>query len=140
MLSKKGLKGLLYRYFRKKEKRLYALSDHIGCMSPANVNYVIGHNPEVSPEKVELAPNSYEPVTRRLLSGEVRQSIRDKYNLPADRPIFVYGGNLGKPQGIPFLVQCLDANADRDSHRLRLAHYGLDPFLTTDISRIQSKR
>ncbi|MBO4403655.1 MAG: glycosyltransferase family 4 protein [Bacteroidales bacterium] len=114
MLSEKGLKGLLYRYFRKKEKRLYALSDHIGCMSPANVNYVVGHNPEVSPEKVEIAPNSYEPVARKVLSGEVRQSIREKYNLPADRPVFVYGGNLGKPQGIPFLVQCLDANANRE--------------------------
>ena len=34
-----------------------------------------------------------------------------------DRPIFIYGGNLGKPQGIPFLIQCLDANANRtDCH------------------------
>ena len=28
----------LYKYFRKKEKMLYALSDYIGCMSPANVS------------------------------------------------------------------------------------------------------
>ena len=114
MLSEKGLKGLLYRYFRKKEKRLYALSDHIGCMSPANVRYVVGHNPDVRPEKVELAPNSYELVGRQVLPGEIRRSVREKYSLPVDRPVFVYGGNLGKPQGIPFLIQCLDANADRE--------------------------
>ena len=41
MMSKSGVKGLLYRFFRKKEKKLYALSNYIGCMSPANVRYVI---------------------------------------------------------------------------------------------------
>ncbi len=114
MMSKSGVKGVLYRFFRKKEKRLYALSEHIGCMSPANVRYVIEHNPEVKPEHVEVAPNSYERVGQVVLLGDERRVIREKYNLPNDRPIFIYGGNLGKPQGIPFLIQCLNANADRN--------------------------
>lgn len=117
MMSKSGVKGLLYHFFRKKEKKLYALSDYIGCMSPANVRYVIEHNPEVDPAKVEVAPNSYERVYKNALSDDERRAIREKYHLPADRPIFIYGGNLGKPQGIPFLIKCLDANADRkDCH------------------------
>ena len=33
-------------YFRKKEKALYRISDHIGCMSPANLNYVLDKNPK----------------------------------------------------------------------------------------------
>ena len=37
--------GPVYRYFRAKEKKLYALADQIGCMSPANVKYVLRHNP-----------------------------------------------------------------------------------------------
>ena len=32
MLSKNGLKGIIYKYFRKKEKWLYGISDYIGCM------------------------------------------------------------------------------------------------------------
>lgn len=114
MMSKTGVKGILYRYFRRKEKKLYALSDHIGCMSPANVKYILKHNPEIKSEKVEVAPNSvdlsvHEPVDKA--------AVRKKYNLPQDVPIFIYGGNLGKPQGIPFLIQCLDANANRtDCH------------------------
>ena len=45
--------------------------------------------------------------------------ILAKYNLPTDRPVFIYGGNLGVPQGIPFLIECLNANADRkDCHFL----------------------
>jgi glycosyltransferase involved in cell wall biosynthesis len=117
MMSKTGWKGFLYRFFRNKEKKLYALSDHIGCMSPANVHYVVEHNSEVKPEKVELAPNSYEHIEQIVLTEKERHAIREKYNLPIDRPIFIYGGNLGKPQGIPFLTKCLDANAERpDCH------------------------
>ena len=32
MMSKTGIKGVLYKFFRSKEKKLYALCDHIGCM------------------------------------------------------------------------------------------------------------
>ena len=118
----------LYKMFRRKEKRLYALSDYIGCMSPANVRYVIEHNPEVDPAKVEVAPNSIEAPCppkgenfeneseddKVLRENNERYHIRKKYNLPLDKPVFIYGGNLGKPQGIPFLVGCLEANAHRE--------------------------
>ena len=114
MMSKTGPKGFLYRFFRKKEKKLYALSDHIGCMSPANVQYVLKHNPEIASDRVEVAPNSYEVQETPVLTEEQRRLIRQKYDLPTEKPIFIYGGNLGKPQGIPFLIKCLDANAGRE--------------------------
>ena len=126
MMSKDGVKGLLYRFFRKKEKRLYALSDFIGCMSPANVEYVLKHNPEIEQQRVEVAPNSIEapcpPKGEKSKDEEPSPSrgsgaIREKYGLPTDRPIFIYGGNLGKPQGIPFLISCLEQNKHRtDCH------------------------
>lgn len=106
MLSTKGLKGLVYKYFRHKEKKLYAVSDHIGCMSPANVDYLLKHNPEIPREKVEICPNSIE-VQDLSLTGEEKNNMREKYGLPIDQKIFVYGGNLGKPQGIPFILECL---------------------------------
>ena len=116
MLSKSGLKGLLYQQFRKKEKALYQLSDVIGCMSPANVRFVLEHNSEISPEKVEVNPNSLQLMNDGICEEE-KLSVLKKYNLPTDKPIFIYGGNLGKPQGIPFLIQCLDANKRRqDCH------------------------
>lgn len=106
MMQKNGIYGLLYRCFRQKEKRLYALSDYIGCMSPANVEYVLRHNPEVPREKVGLAPNCIEPRDLRL-TAEERMAMRAKYGIPQDKKVFVYGGNLGKPQGIPFVLECL---------------------------------
>lgn len=125
MLSKSGVKGILYKFFRAKEKKLYALTDYIGCMSPANVLYVLKHNPEISPERVEVAPNSIELVEDRQILKQVQDDncIHDNIKgLPSSlvdsfksgKPVFIYGGNLGVPQGIPFLIQCLEANADRE--------------------------
>lgn len=112
MLSKNGIKGLLYKSFRRKEKLLYRISDYIGCMSPANVKYVIEHNKEVNPDIVEVAPNSYDIPTEDKINNTTE--IRAKYNLPQDKPIFIYGGNMGKPQGIPFLIECMKAVAERN--------------------------
>ena len=112
MMSSTGVKGLLYKFFRRKEKKLYAFSDYIGCMSPANVEFVLKHNPEIDAKQVEVAPNSLELKAYSSQDGQEkaeRYYIRKKYNLPTDKPIFIYGGNLGKPQGIDYLIKCLDA-------------------------------
>ncbi len=106
LLSKKGVKGLLYKHFRNKEKQLYKISDCIGCMSQANVDYVINHNPEVDSQKVEICPNSIDVVDKSV-DFETRVQIRKKYGIPRNKKVFVYGGNLGKPQGIPFVISCL---------------------------------
>ena len=102
MMQKKGIKGLVYKYFRNKEKRLYAISDYIGCMSQANVDYVIKHNPEVDKSNVCLAPNCIEPVCEEVSEAE-KALLRKKYGIPDNKKVFVYGGNLGKPLDILLL-------------------------------------
>lgn len=112
MMQKDGLKGILYRYFRGKEKELYRISDHIGCMSEANVKYLLRHNPELNQNNIEVCPNAVEPVDRSV-DAETRNDLRRKYGIPADKRVFVYGGNLGKPQDILFIIECLKkAEAD----------------------------
>lgn len=106
LMSTSGVKGLIYKYFRKQEKKLYAISDRIGCMSQANVDYVIKHNPEVDTKKVEVCPNSIEVIDKSV-NESTRKQIREKYGIPLNKKVFIYGGNLGKPQGIPFLIECL---------------------------------
>lgn len=113
MMSTTGMKGLLYNYFRNQEKKLYAISDRIGCMSPANAQYVINHNPEISPAIVEVCPNSVEVIDKSV-DRETKGKMRAKYGIPENKKVFVYGGNLGKPQGIPFLIECLRKCADID--------------------------
>lgn len=99
--------GPVYRYYRSKEKKLYALSDRIGCMSPANADYLLRHDPEINPARVEVCPNSVEPAGAASPSPEERRALRAKYGVPRDKTVFLYGGNLGRPQGVPFLIECL---------------------------------
>ena len=138
MLSTKGIKGLLYRSFRNKEKELYRVSDYIGCMSPANVKYVLAHNPEVNPTIVEIAPNSYD-VQTDIRKVDARE-VRPKYGLPTDKPIFIYGGNMGKPQGIPFLIECMNAVKDRtDCHFVVVGNGTEYPKLDTWVKHVNPK-
>ena len=111
-----GEKSVFNWYFRRKEVALYKNSDYIGCMSPANVEYLLKHNSFVDKDYVEVAPNAHELIEKKMEDGQEsaeRYYIRKKYNLPTDKPIFIYGGNLGRPQGIDYLIRCLDANKNR---------------------------
>ncbi|MBC7959403.1 MAG: glycosyltransferase family 4 protein, partial [Vallitaleaceae bacterium] len=98
----------LHWYFRRKEKSLYQLASRIGCMSEANKNYILHHNKEINPSKVEVFPN-----TKKLTVPAVNAEdadMRQKYNIPRERIICVYGGNMGKPQGLEFLQEILISN------------------------------
>lgn len=102
---------IIHRYFRRQEKKLYALSDRIGCMSRENVEYLLKHNPEIRRDCVEICPNGIAP--HELFDRTAyKQQIRKKYGIPDGAVVFLYGGNLGKPQGVPHLVECLKDNAD----------------------------
>ncbi|MEI6286844.1 MAG: glycosyltransferase family 4 protein [Bacillota bacterium] len=100
------INSLLHRFFRNKERELYRLSDKIGCMSPANVKYVLEHNPEIAKDKLEVFPNCIEPI-ERFDKSQVDREILERYNIPSDKVLFVYGGSLGKPQGIDFLLEVI---------------------------------
>ncbi|MGL5150742.1 MAG: glycosyltransferase family 4 protein [Clostridium sp.] len=102
--------SLLYKYFRKKEKDLYNLSDFIGCMSQGNVDYLLKHNKYIDNKKVEICPNSILPLEYVEIDDCKRQEVRNKYKIPLDQKVVIYGGNLGKPQGIDFLVDILKTN------------------------------
>ncbi len=99
--------SLLWRYFRRKEKQLYEISDVIGCMSKGNVDYVLNSNPEIPRDKVEVFPNALQPIPRIPKKTKDTELLR-KYGISADSTLFVYGGNLGKPQGIDFLLEVIN--------------------------------
>ena len=113
IINKKGVTAFIYKFFRKKEKRLYQISDYIGCMSKANVDYLLNHNPELPASKVHINPNSFE-VEAIDTDANFKNEIYEKYNIPKNATTFIYGGNLGKPQCISFVIDCLKANVFKD--------------------------
>lgn len=118
--------SLLHKMFRKKERRLYEISDKIGCMSPANVEYVLTHNPDIDKSKVELCPNAIEVLEMPKLHQAQKDAILTKYAIPYDKTIYVYGGNLGKPQGIDFLLKVIESNEQRDNSFIAVVGSGTE--------------
>lgn len=90
--------SLIYKYFKSQEKVLYKYSDYIGCMSPANVEYVLDNYKYIDSKKVHVSPNCIIPYEKSLYSGKTDTGKLE----------IVYGGNLGKPQGIDFLIECIE--------------------------------
>lgn len=111
ILNKRGIGLFVYWYFRIIEKRLYRLSDKIGCMSKANINYLLRENRYLSEDKVCICPNSLE-IADMSVPDEERKQIRLKYGIPLDKRVFIYGGNLGRPQGVDYMIDCFDSVSD----------------------------
>ena len=118
--------SFLHWMFRRKEERLYQISDRIGCMSPANCEYVIKHNLDIDPAKVELCPNAVKPVEIQQLTDMERNELLVKLGIPTDKTLFIYGGNLGKPQGIDFLLKVVEANEKKDGSHIIIVGSGTE--------------
>lgn len=123
MMKTSGVMSVIWKYFRKKEKKLYEHSDYIGCMSPANCDYIIRNNPEIDRKKVGLCVNSYrdEP----LMEIDICD-VRKQYDIPQNCVVFLYGGNLGKPQGLQYLIDVLEQNRNKSDRFFLICGGGND--------------
>ncbi len=139
MMTMTGFKGVLYQHFRRQEKKLYRISDHIGCMSPANIRYLLKHNSEIAPERVEVCPNSIEVIDKSVEST-ARKRLRGKYHIPLDKTVFVYGGNFGRPQGIPFMIECLKACKDLEKAFFLIVGDGTEYHLLQEYVEIEKQK
>lgn len=126
----------LYKVFRKKEKQLYKTSDFIGCLSPANVEYLHKNDPYYPADRIEINSNSIslcdmeEPVNKK--------TIRQLYGLPLNKTIFIYGGNLGRPQGIDYVIRCMDDNKNKEDRFFVIVGAGTElPKLKSWYNNVQ---
>ena len=103
--------GIAYNLFRRMEKKMYRISDEIGCMSQANIDYVKAHNPEIEPKKLHLLPNWAEMMTAKATLD--KNAIRDKYGIH-NKFTVVFGGNIGRPQKMENIVALAKACEDID--------------------------
>ena len=92
----------LFNYFRKKEKELYRFSDLIGCMSKGNIEYLLEHNSEISRDKMHILRN-WGKIKEKINID--RENLRKEYNYQNNDFILVFGGNMGKPQELDFLLE-----------------------------------
>ena len=114
--------SLLYHYFRNQEIKLYKISDFIGCMSMANLEYILRNNKFLDKKKVEVNPNS-------ISINRINQYDNKKINQSLK---LIYGGNLGKPQGIPYLINAIKACSDINNIEFVIAGNGTEDYLVKE--------
>lgn len=106
----------IYKFFRLKEEKLYASADIIGCMSEANKQYILKHNSWLDGDRVELFPNT-KKITQELRPDKV--GVREDYSIPSEACVFLFGGNMGKPQYVDLLNHAIvDCKEDKDIYFL----------------------
>ena len=101
--------NLLFNYFRKKEQQLYNLSDYIGCMSRGNIKYVLKHN-NIDESKLEILYNW------KKIDYATKNDVFDykkKYGLK-NNFVAIFGGNIGLPQELEFLLELVGEYKNRD--------------------------
>ena len=103
VLTTYGWKKIAFNILVAMAKKLYEVSDVIGCMSPANIRFLIENEPSIKTGKIIEFPNTVCPFKISLETDD-KYEIRKKYGIPCDKTIFVYGGNLGISQGIDFAI------------------------------------
>jgi len=123
--------SIVYQYFRLQEKKLYRISDEIGCTSQANIDYVVSHN-NISESKLAIVTNG--------LSGDVMpviidNTVREKYKIPLDKKVFFYGGNLGLPQDIQFVTECFKECAHETGMHFVICGAGTQSYIIKDYYR-----
>ncbi|MDO4562913.1 MAG: glycosyltransferase family 4 protein [Clostridia bacterium] len=109
-MLKKG--SAIYRFYSREEKKLYSSASFIGCMSEANIKYIAEHNDAENCGELILFPNT-KRIKTEIIKNPTRP-LRKKYNIPRDAVVFIFGGNMGRPQGIDFLCAAADKLVDRD--------------------------
>lgn len=134
ILSKHGIKGIVYKYFKRKEKSLYKVSDKIGCMSQKNCEYLLKQNSYLTASKLEVFPNCIDPKLRQNRDLKTITKIKKSWGLPFDKKIIISGGNFGKPQDVSFIKKCLKTCESLKSYFFVIVGAGTDFYLLKNIN------
>jgi glycosyltransferase involved in cell wall biosynthesis len=94
--------GLVFAVARRFEEYLIRKFHVIGCMSPMNVEYLCRHYRLRDQQRVEVTPiwghaTSPPPIDRK--------TVREKYGLPLNKKIAVFGGQMTEGRGVEEILR-----------------------------------
>jgi glycosyltransferase involved in cell wall biosynthesis len=92
-------KGLIYKYFKLKERQNYDVADIIGVQSPANLKYF---------EDNQLATKYHLEVLYNWASLNEEHTLSTSYRLQLglqNKVVFFYGGNIGVAQDMDNIIR-----------------------------------
>ena len=101
-------RGVIYRYFKRKERYQYEQADVIGVQTPSNQDYFTQEQKGLH-GTVEVLNNWLSDPQPETSSIQIAETSL------AGRRIFVYTGNIGIAQGIDILIDLADAMKEDES-------------------------
>ncbi len=123
---------MLIKYFVNIEKKFYQISDRIGCMSNANLDYLQKNNQQIPFNKIEVCPNTINSKE----SPEVNQKeVLLQYNIPFEKNLLIYGGNIGKPQNAKYISSVIENCHKFDAFHFIICGNGTDFYMIKDLER-----
>jgi glycosyltransferase involved in cell wall biosynthesis len=92
---------LFFKFFQELEGWMYRSFDRIGCMTKGNVKFLLENYRGVDASRVEILP-----LWAKIKSVPVidKSAVRDKYGLPKNNVIAVYGGAMSIVQELGNLL------------------------------------
>lgn len=100
----------IFNFFKRKEIKNLKSFDYIGCMSNGNLNYVKEHYSFLKEEQLYLFPLWQKKKEEKKIN---RDEIRKKFLFDNDDFIFIFGGNMGKPQALENIIFLADKIRDK---------------------------
>ncbi|HEY5586299.1 MAG TPA: glycosyltransferase family 4 protein [Ruminiclostridium sp.] len=98
----------IFNFYRRKEKKLYQISDYIAVQSPANKVFLLDNN-DLDESKVDVL---YNWKNTQIELSEPTTNYRQKLGLD-EKVICLYGGNMSITQDINELIEIATALQDR---------------------------
>ncbi|MEG2640767.1 MAG: glycosyltransferase family 4 protein [Bacilli bacterium] len=120
--------AIIHKFFKNKEKKLYSVSDKIGCMSKGNVEYLLKHT-SLNKDKVEIFFNSKKFEREKI--GDVESKTET---------IFVFGGNIGKPQNIVGILRIVDSLKNYKKARFVFIGKGSEEHIISEYANSNNKQ
>lgn len=105
--------GIVWKSFECLANMLYNNSDYIGTMSETGAKYFIQNNPDIK-AIVETCPNCLSKNVILNSPKDTKEAVFGRNQLPLDKIILLFGGNLGVSQGIPEMIDCIKSVSDYD--------------------------
>jgi glycosyltransferase involved in cell wall biosynthesis len=98
--------GMVWKFFEKLSSMLYVDADYIGTMSEAGIAFLNKKEKCNITATIETCPNCLKE-SHFEKNDDSRKLVFKKYNIPLEKIVCVFGGNLGVSQGIPQMINSI---------------------------------
>ncbi|MGM7702969.1 glycosyltransferase family 4 protein [Pseudalkalibacillus sp. Hm43] len=131
-------KGIVFNLFRNIERKIYNISDYLGCMSPRNIEFISKFN-NVPKDKFFILENWLTPSKQQKIPESDLIEIRNKYNL-TDKFVCTFGGNISPANELEFLIQLAEKVEDNSIKDLVFIVIGKGTAKKKILNEIKNKK